>query len=207
MGYGRIPTTKVSSVENNFTSYTSQNSHFKMWLPMQMTGSNRPLSSSKNPHLENETKRTTLLVRMSFISMRTKNHFHIKGWELNLVLIQRPGGTRNWPIGQLLFLSLITVPEAFTEVSSPQFLLVSKSGGFIKVTKNKTSNLVTLKILSKRTQRRTLIPIGRWFIASTMANSSKLLITTWEERINKKQIKNKHKLCSLCLRAKYAHRE
>ena len=101
MGYGRIPTTKVSSVENNFTSYTSQNSHFKMWLPMQMTGSNRPLSSSKNPHLENETKRTTLLVRMSFISMRTKNHFHIKGWELNLVLIERPGGTRKWSIGQI----------------------------------------------------------------------------------------------------------
>ena len=27
-----------------------------------------------------------------------KNHFHIKGWALNLVLIQRPGGTRKWPI-------------------------------------------------------------------------------------------------------------
>ena len=24
--------------------------------------------------------------------------FHIKGWALNLVLIQRPGGTRKWPI-------------------------------------------------------------------------------------------------------------
>ena len=101
IGYGRIPTTKISSVENNFTSYTSQNSHFKIWLPMQMTCSNWPLSSSKNPHLENETKCTTLLVRMSFISMRTKNHFHIKGWELNLVLIQRPGGTRKWSIGQI----------------------------------------------------------------------------------------------------------
>ena len=32
-------------------------------------------------------------------------------------------------------LSLITVPEAFAEVSSAQFLLVSKSGEFIKVTK------------------------------------------------------------------------
>ena len=27
-----------------------------------------------------------------------KNHFHIKGWALNLILIQRPGGTRKWPI-------------------------------------------------------------------------------------------------------------
>ena len=34
-------------------------------------------------------------------------------------------------------LSLITVPEAFAEVSSAQFLLVSKSGEFIKVTKKK----------------------------------------------------------------------
>ena len=32
------------------------------------------------------------------ICMRMKNHFHIKGWALNLVLIQRPGGTRKWPI-------------------------------------------------------------------------------------------------------------
>ena len=35
---------------------------------------------------------------MSFICMRAKNYFHIKGWALNLVLIQRPGGTRKWPI-------------------------------------------------------------------------------------------------------------
>ena len=34
---------------------------------------------------------------MSFICMRMKNHFHIKGWALNLVLIQMPGGTRKWP--------------------------------------------------------------------------------------------------------------
>ena len=34
---------------------------------------------------------------MSF-SMRIKNHFHIKGLALNLVLIQRPAGTPKWPI-------------------------------------------------------------------------------------------------------------
>ena len=27
-----------------------------------------------------------------------KNHFHTKGWALNLILIQRPRGTRKWPI-------------------------------------------------------------------------------------------------------------
>ena len=59
---------------------------------------NRPLSSSKNPHLQNEAKCTTFLAKMSFICMKMKNHFHIKGWALSLVLIQRLGGTRKWPI-------------------------------------------------------------------------------------------------------------
>ena len=58
----------------------------------------RPLPSSKNPHFQNEAKCTTFLVKMSFICMRIKNHFHIKGWPLNLVLIQRSRGIRNWPI-------------------------------------------------------------------------------------------------------------
>ena len=37
---------------------------------------------------------------MSFICTRMKNHFdfHIKCWAVNLVLIQRPAGTRKWPI-------------------------------------------------------------------------------------------------------------
>ena len=47
---------------------------------------------------QNEAKCTTLLVKMSFIYRRMRNHltqnFQIKGWALNLVLIQRPGGTR-----------------------------------------------------------------------------------------------------------------
>ena len=63
-----------------------------------MTTLNRPLPSSKNSHFQNEAKCTTFLVKMSFICMRKKNHFHIKGWALNLVFIQRPGGTRKWPI-------------------------------------------------------------------------------------------------------------
>ena len=35
---------------------------------------------------------------MDFICMTMKNHFHIKGEVFNLVLIQRPGGTKKWPI-------------------------------------------------------------------------------------------------------------
>ena len=34
---------------------------------------NRPLPSSKNPHFQNEARRATFLVKMSFISMRMKN--------------------------------------------------------------------------------------------------------------------------------------
>ena len=39
---------------------------------------NRPLPSSKNPHFQNEAKRATFLVKMSFIGARMKNNFHIK---------------------------------------------------------------------------------------------------------------------------------
>ena len=59
---------------------------------------NKPLPSSKNPHFQNEAKFTAFLVKMSFICMRMKNHFHIKGCALNLVLIPRPEVTRTWPI-------------------------------------------------------------------------------------------------------------
>ena len=63
-----------------------------------ITHNNRPLLSSKNPHFHNEAWCTTFLVKMSFICMRMKNDFHIRGWAPTLVLKQRPGGTRKWPI-------------------------------------------------------------------------------------------------------------
>ena len=59
---------------------------------------NRPRPISKNPQSQNEAKCTTFLVKISFICMRMKNYFHIKGWALNLVLIQTPGGSRKWPV-------------------------------------------------------------------------------------------------------------
>ena len=40
---------------------------------------------SKNPHFQNEAKGTIFLVKMSFICMWMKNHFHIKGYALNLI--------------------------------------------------------------------------------------------------------------------------
>ena len=59
---------------------------------------NRPLPSSKNPHFQNEAKCTNLSCENEFCLQGKKNHFHIKGWAFNLVLIQRPWGTRQWPI-------------------------------------------------------------------------------------------------------------
>ena len=57
---------------------------------------NRPLTSSKNPHFQKEAKCTAFLAKMTFICMRMKKHFHIKSWGLNVVLMQRPGGSRKW---------------------------------------------------------------------------------------------------------------
>ena len=70
----------------------------QIWPPSSAQPCNRPLPSFKNPHFQNEARCTTFLVKMSFICMRMKNDFHIKGWAPTLVLKQRPGGTRKWPI-------------------------------------------------------------------------------------------------------------
>ena len=40
---------------------------------------NRPFLSSQNPHFQKEAKCTTFLMKMSFICVRMKSHFHIKG--------------------------------------------------------------------------------------------------------------------------------
>ena len=40
---------------------------------------NMPLPSSKNPHFQNEARWTTFLVKISFVCMRMKNDFRIKG--------------------------------------------------------------------------------------------------------------------------------
>ena len=71
----------------------------------------RPLLSSKNPHFKNEAKCTTFLVKMSFICLTMKNHFHIKGWALNLVLIERPGGTLKWSAIILTSLTWLRIAE------------------------------------------------------------------------------------------------
>ena len=76
----------------------------RKWNYLKVKLFNRSFPSSKNPHFQKEAKCTSFLVKMSFICMRIKNHFHIKGWAHNLVLIQRPRRAGKWPILQISFM-------------------------------------------------------------------------------------------------------
>ena len=57
----------------------------------------RPFPSSKS-HFQNEVKCETFVVKMSFIYITIKNHFHINGFALSLALKVRFFGTRKWPV-------------------------------------------------------------------------------------------------------------
>ena len=59
---------------------------------------NRPFPSSKKSHLQNEAKCETFVVKISFICIIIKNHFHINGLALGLALKVRFFGTRKWSI-------------------------------------------------------------------------------------------------------------
>ena len=59
---------------------------------------NRPFPSSKKSHFQNEAKCETFVVKMSFICIIIKNHFHINGFALSLALKVWFFGTRKWPI-------------------------------------------------------------------------------------------------------------
>ena len=60
--------------------------------------SNRPFPSSKKFHFQNEAKCETFVVKMSFICIIIKNHFHVNGFALSLALKVRFFETRKWPI-------------------------------------------------------------------------------------------------------------
>ena len=98
------------------------------------TGKNRPLSRSKNPLFRNEAKCTTFLVEMSFICVRMTNHFHIQDWALHFVLIQKPGGTRKWP---MKFCCWWLISPVYLGVRTCELFLVSQpcfSGFYIVLT-------------------------------------------------------------------------
>ena len=98
------------------------------------TGKNRPLSRSKNSLFQNEAKCTTFLVEMSFICVRMTNHFHIQDCALHFVLIQKPGGTRKWP---MKFCCLWLISPVYLGVRTCELFLVSQpcfSGFYIVLT-------------------------------------------------------------------------
>ena len=80
----------ASKISGNFLRLLLQKSKKYLWILLY-----RWLSSplSKWGQVDN------LSCELSFTCIRMKNHFHIKGWALNLVLMLRPGGTRKWCIG------------------------------------------------------------------------------------------------------------
>ena len=90
IGHFRVPKTLPFKMRLGAQPFLWNLHENEKWFPYQRL--------STNPHFQNEARCTTFLVKMSFICMRTENDFHIKGWAPTLVLKQRPGGTRKWPI-------------------------------------------------------------------------------------------------------------
>ena len=73
-------------------------------LKLDVVWCNRPFPSSKKSHFQNEAKCETFVVKMSFICIIIKNHFHINSFALSLALKVRFFGTRKWSIHQVLLL-------------------------------------------------------------------------------------------------------
>ena len=74
----------VGLIYTNITTYK----YGRLMVSIIITCDNKlwPLQSSKNCHFQKEARCKTFLVKMSFICMRMKNDFHIKGWAPTLVL-------------------------------------------------------------------------------------------------------------------------
>ena len=69
---------------------------------MKSSRLSQPLGLHKDPkaisEFQNGVKCKTFFVKMRFICMRTKNHFHVNDFTLSLTLKQRLGATPKWPI-------------------------------------------------------------------------------------------------------------
>ena len=84
---------------------------------------NRPFPSSKKSHFQNEAKCETFVVKMSFICITIKNHFHVNGFALSLALKVRFFGTRKWPIMVDSQAHVIQVLKYCTQWETFQFAL------------------------------------------------------------------------------------
>ena len=54
-----------------------------------------------------------------------RKHFHIKGWALNLVLIQRPRGTRKWPILEFTLKAALQGCLPFKQTTQVEILCIN----------------------------------------------------------------------------------
>ena len=81
---------------------------------------NRPFLSSKIYHFQNEAKCKTNVVKMSFIYIRIKNHFHINGFALSLPLKQRLEATGECPIVPYKRVSIASVLITTLMINMPE---------------------------------------------------------------------------------------
>ena len=77
-----------------------------MLILVQLRSIRQAISEPKKSHFQNESKCETFVVKMSFICIIIKNHFHINGFALSLALKVRFFGTRKWPILSILAMLL-----------------------------------------------------------------------------------------------------
>ena len=80
-----------------FFYYLERGSHLGQKRTGGGVNSNRPLPRYKNSHSVNKAKCKTFLVKISYICMKIKNHFHINSLALSLAFKQNLGATRKWP--------------------------------------------------------------------------------------------------------------
>ena len=71
--------------------------HITIW-PLLKKREDLAFPSYKNSHIKKEAKCETFLVKMSFICIRIKSHFHINDFSPSLALKHNFGATRIWPI-------------------------------------------------------------------------------------------------------------
>ena len=77
----------------------------------------KAILNSKNSHFQNKAEYKIIVMKISFICMKKKNHFHINGPTLGLTLKQRLEVTRKCPIYMQLKLTCIACRTFFMQAA------------------------------------------------------------------------------------------
>ena len=120
-------------------SFKAQFKHRSFHVPNLI--SNRPFPSSKKSHFQNEAKCETFVVKMSFICIIIKTHFHNKGFALSLALKVRFFGTRKWPIRSTQMTQVRRLIQTSNLISRTQFIFTMFNGLKCLQVKTNFSNL------------------------------------------------------------------